>query len=43
MLDGLRDLGYTEGKQFTLDVRDAHGDLEAVEEAAAASRRARSM
>lgn len=31
---GLRDLGYVEGNQFALDVRDARGDLKAVEEAA---------
>jgi putative tryptophan/tyrosine transport system substrate-binding protein len=31
---GLRELGYEEGKQFTLDVRDSKGDLKTVEEAA---------
>jgi putative ABC transport system substrate-binding protein len=31
---GLRELGYEEGKQFTLDIRDSKGDLKAVEEAA---------
>jgi putative ABC transport system substrate-binding protein len=31
---GLRELGYEEGKQFTLDVRDSKGDVKAVEEAA---------
>ncbi len=32
--DGLRQLGYEEGKRLLLDVRDAKGDLKAVEEAA---------
>src|SRR5258706_5652588 len=31
---GLKDLGYEEGKQFVLDVRDAKGDLKAAEDAA---------
>jgi putative ABC transport system substrate-binding protein len=31
---GLRELGYEEGKQFTLDVRDSKGDLKAVGETA---------
>ena len=31
---GLSELGYEEGKQFVLDVRDSKGDLKAVEEAA---------
>ena len=31
---GLRELGYEEGKQFTLDIRDSKGDLKAAEEAA---------
>jgi ABC-type uncharacterized transport system substrate-binding protein len=31
---GLRELGYEEGKQFALDIRDSKGDLKAVEEAA---------
>ena len=25
--DGLRSLGFVEGKQFVLDIRDMHGDL----------------
>lgn len=37
-IDGLRqgmsDLGYVEGKQFVLDIRDSKGDLKAVEAAA---------
>jgi ABC-type uncharacterized transport system substrate-binding protein len=32
--DGLKELGLEEGKQFVLHVRDAKGDLKAVEEAA---------
>lgn len=32
--DGLRELGSEEGKAFILDIRDAKGDLRAVEEAA---------
>jgi putative tryptophan/tyrosine transport system substrate-binding protein len=32
--DGLRQLGFVEGKQFILDIRDTAGDLVAVEEAA---------
>jgi putative ABC transport system substrate-binding protein len=32
--DGLRDLGFEEGKQFVLDVRDTQGDLPSVEAAA---------
>jgi len=32
--DGLRQSGLEEGKQFVLDIRDAKGDLKAVEEAA---------
>ena len=32
--EGLRELGFEEGKQFTLHVRDAKGDLKAVEPAA---------
>jgi putative ABC transport system substrate-binding protein len=31
---GLRELGYEDGKQYVLDVRDSKGDLKAVEEAA---------
>jgi putative ABC transport system substrate-binding protein len=31
---GLRELGYEEGKQIVLDIRDSKGDLKAVEEAA---------
>jgi putative ABC transport system substrate-binding protein len=31
---GLKELGFEEGKQFTLDIRDSKGDLKAVEEAA---------
>ena len=38
VIDGLRDalkqLGLVEGRQFLLDIRDAHGDLKAVAEAA---------
>ena len=29
--DGLRSLGFVEGKQFVLDIRDMHGDLNGVE------------
>src|SRR5829696_7357665 len=29
--DGLRELGFVEGKQFVLDIRDTQGDLKAVE------------
>jgi putative tryptophan/tyrosine transport system substrate-binding protein len=36
---GLRELGYEEGKQFALDIRDAKGDLNAVEKEAAALER----
>jgi ABC transporter substrate binding protein len=32
--DGLRQSGMEEGKHFVLDIRDAKGDLKAVEEAA---------
>ncbi len=32
--DGLKQAGLEEGKQFVLDIRDAKGDLKAVEEAA---------
>ena len=32
--DGLRSLGSVEGKQFTLEIRDMHGDLEAVQQEA---------
>jgi len=32
--DGLKELGFQEGKQFVLQVRDAKGDLKAVETAA---------
>jgi putative ABC transport system substrate-binding protein len=32
--DGLRELGFEEGKQYMLSVRDAKGDLKAVEAAA---------
>jgi putative ABC transport system substrate-binding protein len=32
--DGLKELGFVEGKQFVLDIRDTQGDLKAVEEAA---------
>jgi putative ABC transport system substrate-binding protein len=32
--NGLRELGYEEGKHFILEIRDAKGDLKAVEEAA---------
>jgi len=31
---GLKELGYVEGKQLVLDIRDSKGDLKAVEEAA---------
>jgi putative tryptophan/tyrosine transport system substrate-binding protein len=31
---GMKELGYEEGKQLVLDVRDSKGDLKAVEEAA---------
>jgi putative tryptophan/tyrosine transport system substrate-binding protein len=31
---GLRELGYEEGKQFVLDIRDSKGDLKAAEEGA---------
>jgi putative ABC transport system substrate-binding protein len=31
---GMKELGYEEGKQYVLDVRDSKGDLKAVEEAA---------
>lgn len=31
---GLKDLGYEEGKQYVLDVRDSKGDLKAAEDAA---------
>jgi putative ABC transport system substrate-binding protein len=31
---GLKELGYIEGKQFVLDIRDSKGDLKALEEAA---------
>ena len=31
---GMKELGYEEGKQFTLDIRDSKGDLKAVEQAA---------
>jgi putative ABC transport system substrate-binding protein len=31
---GLRELGYEEGKQFILDIRDSKGDLKVAEEAA---------
>ena len=36
---GLKELGYEEGKQIHLDIRDAKGDLRAVEEAAKAFER----
>jgi putative ABC transport system substrate-binding protein len=32
--DGLRELGFIEGKQFVLEIHDTQGDLKAVEEAA---------
>lgn len=32
--EGLRELGYEEGKQIRLEIRDAGGDIKAVEEAA---------
>src|SRR5499426_4244423 len=32
--DGLRQLGYEEGKQITLEIRDTQSDLKLVEEAA---------
>jgi putative ABC transport system substrate-binding protein len=32
--DGLKELGLVEGKQFFLEIRDTHGDLKVVEEAA---------
>jgi putative tryptophan/tyrosine transport system substrate-binding protein len=32
--DGLRELGFEEGKHFVLEIRDTKGDLKAVEEAA---------
>jgi putative ABC transport system substrate-binding protein len=39
-VDGLREdlnrLGWVEGKNFILDIQDTHGDLQAVEQAAAA-------
>jgi hypothetical protein len=38
--DGLRELGFEEGQQFVLDVRDTKGDLKSVE-AAARSREAK--
>jgi len=31
---GMKELGYVEGKQFVLDIRDSKGDLKAAEEAA---------
>ena len=33
---GLKELGYEEGKQFALDIRDTKGDIKAVEKEAAA-------
>jgi putative tryptophan/tyrosine transport system substrate-binding protein len=32
--EGLKDLGFEEGKQFVLDIRDMHGELKAVEQEA---------
>ena len=32
--DGLKELGFVEGKQFLLEIRDTRGDLEAVDETA---------
>ena len=32
--DGLRELGFAEGKQYVLEIRDVKGDLKAAEEAA---------
>ena len=32
--DGLKGLGFVEGKQFALDIRDMHGELKAVEQEA---------
>jgi putative tryptophan/tyrosine transport system substrate-binding protein len=32
--DGLRDLGFAEGKQYVLEIRDLKGDRKAAEEAA---------
>src|SRR5207248_8393416 len=29
--DGLKELGFVEGKQFLLEIRDTRGDLEAVD------------
>src|ERR1043166_7034504 len=37
--DGLKELGYEEGKQIQLDIQDAKGDLGAVKEAAKAFER----
>jgi putative ABC transport system substrate-binding protein len=34
MRDGLGELGFKEGKQFVMDIRDTKGDLNAVNEAA---------
>ena len=34
MRDGLKGLGFVEGKQFALDIRDMHGELKAVEQEA---------
>lgn len=39
--DGLRKLGYEEGRQLVLEMRDAKGDLKAVEEAARSFERER--
>ena len=33
--DGLRGIGFEEGKQYALDIRDMHGELRAVEQEAA--------
>jgi len=37
--DGLKELGFVEGKQILLEIRDTRGDLEAVEEAASSLER----
>ena len=39
LLDGLRELGYEEGKTIFLEIRDAKGDLRSVEQAAKAFER----
>ena len=37
--DGLKELGFVEGKQIFLEIRDTRGDLKAVEEAASSLER----